>query len=775
MVLRGITGVIRPTLPEVLLIQKKKDGKGFEPTPTAREILKTPPVPITKRFGSGFAPAPTPTISAGVIAEQRRIEEQRFAEEARKAESQRQAQLKTQAEAQRKAEQQRFVTTRRAKETERARAMSTQLTELPRTIHSDFGSRKFLEFSSGKRFRIFGIQGGKDALEELSRRAARGDKQAKKKLENIRKEGIKIGLLPALVPREKEVGFGLKEFRVRDIRKEFGLAVKELREGFPKSLAQISKERGELLEKRRKGEKISIPRRVQAFAGGATLSSLLGVTFARRAVTKPIATTKETIKAIPELPLRIIAGVPVVIATAKAEPEFAAGFVASEVGQAVALGKVAGAVGKGARVVRTRISPKFKPIIKTPKGKIVKIPSKISPTGELIIKISRPVKEITEPLAKQVRLAGTTQDIVTAQRGLFGKITKRKITVKKPTPTPKAPPLEQALFADPRGRLRISRLGIIDEGTLAKLSDLLKGRVTFKRPKAQAIIFEQEKIAKFPKSLRGVEIKLKAGKSLTPSEQAKLLRFQLKPTGKFKPIGFLSKEPEVTLAPGEIVRRVKTPAVTLIKGERVEFIKGEIVRAKPKTAALLKQPTLTLKELKSLTKRLSKETGFDVSRAGVSKPFVSPVSLAVPSVAAISRAISGVSRRPPIRRRLSGKQISRSISRIPKISIPISPPPRRPPRVPIIISPPISPPPRRPPIITPIIDTPIKIPIFEELKIRRRKRFKPISLKEDKLLIAGFTARALGITKKIKVKDILKEATKFERGISFRPIPIIRR
>ncbi len=312
------------------------------------------------------------------------------------------------------------------------------------------------------------------------------------------------------------------------------------------------------------------------------------------------------------------------------------------------LPKVGKIIGRRVSPIITRISPKFRGIVGVGRRRV--IPRIPTAKGIKEIGIARPIKDIGISIEKQIALAGKRITAVTAARDLFGRIIKRRVVIKKPK-VPKAPPLERALFADPFARLRIGRLEL-KEPRPATLAELVTGRAVLRRPRPQAIIFPDQIVAKFPKALKKVKAKLKAGKPLTVAEKAKLLKFQLEPTGEFKPLGFVTREPEITLAPSEIIRRKKVVGVTLIRGRRVSIIEAEVIKPTKAAAKLLKKRragTITTKELALLKTKLRRETGFDVSRALERRPYYDP--LRVPKLLGISPVITKpprVRRVPPI-------------------------------------------------------------------------------------------------------------------------------
>ncbi len=319
-------------------------------------------------------------------------------------------------------------------------------------------------------------------------------------------------------------------------------------------------------------------------------------------------------------------------------------------------GKAISVTGKVTGRAKTILSPKFKGI--NPK----KITFKAGPKGTTTLTIGGPVKKLAEPLKKQVELAGKKVVGVTAQADRLVNLIKTKRVIRKPIPGEETLSsqtktllrkfdqgritktqflnlnrrikresgqslLERSLFADPKGRLRPSRLG--ERPKDASLLDILAGDITFKSPKPQVLVFEDVIVAKFPKTktFNNIKNKLKTGKTLTPSEANALLKFQLKPTGKFKPIGALSKEPEITLAPGEIIKREKVVARVIINGRPIPIIRARVIKAKPQTKKLLikaKQGKLKTKELKILRRNLKRETGFEprLSRGKIGKRVV---------------------------------------------------------------------------------------------------------------------------------------------------------
>ena len=352
-------------------------------------------------------------------------------------------------------------------------------------------------------------------------------------------------------------------------------------------------------------------------------------------------------KAITTLPSVITQGGETFGKLVRTSPSRALVQVAGEILVLGGTGKAFKVIGKVSDRTRTILSPSFRKV----KGTTLDVPSikkgkdvRINIVGRLGSKGFR-----TEPLARQVRRAGTRVTAVSAQADKLLKILKTKRIVRKPIPNEERfsrrtkrllskfdrrrisrselilldrrvrkesggnSLLERSFFADPSGRLRPSRLG--RESQDASLLDILAGDITFRTQKPQVLIFEDVRVQQFPntKTFQTIRNKLDKGKSLTQKESQALLKFQLKVSGKFKPIGSLTREPEITLAPGEIIKKEKVIAVTLINGRRVPIVRASVIKAKPETRILLekaKAGKLKSKDLKKLKKNLKKETGF---------------------------------------------------------------------------------------------------------------------------------------------------------------------
>ncbi len=353
-------------------------------------------------------------------------------------------------------------------------------------------------------------------------------------------------------------------------------------------------------------------------------------------------------------------------------------------------GKVLKVVGKVSSRVATRISPKFRGVrrraISIPsrqKGKTLtikirsklgraKLPSQVALAGKKVtavsaqadklIKFIRTKRIIRKPIRGEKGLTKLTKKLL--KRFDEGTITKKQLISldRRIRKEAKKGLLERSFFADPSGvaRKRFLKIGTEKE---ASLLDILSGDVTFKTSRPQLLVFEKVKVQAFPKTkiFKSITSKLKTGKTLTQAESTALLKFQLKKTGKFKPVGFQTSELEITLAPGEVVKKVKTVAVTLINGKRVPIIQAKVVKATASTKKLLskaKKGKLTAKELKTLRKKLKKETGFSssISDSAISKPRL-PLGRKALSIAIRPRR--RIARRKPVRRKVPVRRVVR--------------------------------------------------------------------------------------------------------------------
>ena len=194
--------------------------------------------------------------------------------------------------------------------------------------------------------------------------------------------------------------------------------------------------------------------------------------------------------------------------------------------------------------------------------------------------------------------------------------------------------LERSLYGDPDAGLRTSRLGIAKERS-PNLKELLRGNydISFRGKKPQVLIFEDAIIERSPKNIQSIFKKLKKSSEVSDLDLAKLIKWQLKKTGKFKAGGSPrysgGKELEVTLAPGEMIKRNKELGHTYIDGKKITFVSAEVYTPPKQTISKIKlaeQGKLSKFEVKKLNSRLSKDVGYkvqvetpDILRKGIVK------------------------------------------------------------------------------------------------------------------------------------------------------------
>lgn len=371
--------------------------------------------------------------------------------------------------------------------------------------------------------------------------------------------------------------------------------------------------------------------------------------------------------------------------------------------------------GKVSSNVATRLDPRFVGVAKT--GAKLKIKG----TGKDRIISLDVVKSIPKKsLREQVKLSGKEISAISSQADSLLNIISRKRVIRKPIPNEakfnKATKqllakfdegkinkrelltlenlirkqgekgiLERSFFADPSGKIRPSRLGVVAQRE-ASFKDLLSGQATLKKSKPQILLFEDIKIQKFPKSLQDVKNKILRNQPLTRQETARLLKWQQLRTGKFKPLGFVTREAEITLAPGEIIKRIRVVAVTIIEGKRVPIISVKVVKPTKVTSNLIKKARVgkaTKIELKQLSRKLKRESGFNYSTSSLksTKRYL-PIK---------RKALSSIIKR------VSRRKVSKPVSRPRKVSKPVSRPSPKKPTKPTRPSKPVSKPsPKKP-------------------------------------------------------------------------------
>ena len=260
----------------------------------------------------------------------------------------------------------------------------------------------------------------------------------------------------------------------------------------------------------------------------------------------------------------------------------------------------------------------------------------------------------TMPLSEQIKLAGTEVTAVTAQRNQLTTWLRRKQIIRKPIPgeetfpikiknslnkfdsgktlttrefadinlwlqknvAPNITLLERSLYLDPASGVRISRFGIT-AGKDASLIDIIRGNFRLRGDKPQMLVFEKLRVANLPTSLKNIERKFFAGEKLTVAETNKYIRWQVEHGGgKAKPIGSTiysgGTELEITLAPGEMIKRIKQIGRIYIDGKKVTIVSAKVYKPTTKLLAQMKKANLgklSKVQLTSLEKTLSNKLG----------------------------------------------------------------------------------------------------------------------------------------------------------------------
>jgi len=346
--------------------------------------------------------------------------------------------------------------------------------------------------------------------------------------------------------------------------------------------------------------------------------------------------------------------------------------------------KGTGAAFKSLSKLRTavfiRLNPKFKGVLRTGRNIVLNVGGGKTATLKVVSSIPK------QTLKKQISLIGKRVNAISTQADKLLTIAKRKRVVRKPIPgeasfnevtksllkkfdkgTIKRSELikleflikkqgakgllERSFFASPGGDIRPSRLGLLESSSpLIKRFYQILTNITFKKPHPQILFFKNVVIERFPKTLlfSRIKRKLRKGGALTQEEFIALLEWQNKGSGKFKPLGFISGEDEITLPPGAILKRKKVIGVTLFKGKRIPIVLVESYSPSSNIKVLLRKAdsgVISGRERLSLKRLLKKETGFNYGSGAVSgKRFVSIKRLISSGVVSLSKSRKVVSR-----------------------------------------------------------------------------------------------------------------------------------
>ena len=490
--------------------------------------------------------------------------------------------------------------------------------------------------------------------------------------------------------------------------------------------------------------------RKELFGAGAGFVTSIGrqAQFVKEAITSPIKTAKGTKESIFEAGRRIKTGegFPELTRLINEEPGFATGFIGGEVVGAKALGKGISKAGKVSEGLRTRISPKFRPItkIETEFG-TEQLISNLDIGGKKTIKIIPAGVERKLPTLRPSVRGGfgftkAEQKVFTKQRGplvsgqadfpeeLFGK------------------PLEKEFFATPSieetGFVRVSRLGA--EQPQASLSDVLFGEVTTKKAKPQIFAFADEQIGR---------------------------------KGGFKP-QLVGTELETILPPGRVITKGKKVGVTLVDGKRVPIFRTEVAGTKLTSAddifqkellggiqktKVKVQPTESIfqRELRSsldvsTTPRVSSKrittTAFTKFGRGTTR--TTPTSMTTKSIDLESSIFSS----KPITTKTSGGT-SRSLSQIIGLS------PKTKGSFSLSSSTPTTS--RR----VPTIPKKSRLLGFTKQRAKTKKEKIKAILDEPLIFTPDFTSRVTNIKQKISMKNLEKQI-RSESGLGLRKIPV---
>lgn len=399
--------------------------------------------------------------------------------------------------------------------------------------------------------------------------------------------------------------------------------------------------------------------------------------------------------------------------TLRVSPTAAFTRVGSEIVLLGGSSKAIGSLSKASSKTLTKLNPKYVGTAKI--GKTLKVPTGGGKVAELKVVGKIP----KEKLASQINKAGKRVNAISSQADALLTTLKKSQVIRKPIPGEKSfnaatkkllkkfdegtitkkelieldaavqsqgakGLLERSFFADPSGKIRPSRLGTKE--TKTKIIDYFTEDITFKKSKPQILLFSDIKVEAFPKALKKVAEKLKKGKALAKKEADQLLEFQLKKSGKLKPLGFVSAESELTLAPGEIIKKGKTVGKTIVDGKTVPIIKAEIYKPTGKAKNLLNKLNkgkLTKAETKQLDKLLKKNTGFDYGLSSSPKKaakYVSVKRVGISSIRSskpsttkkkrkgikVKRIIPKAQKRKPTKKQLS--QLSKQKRRVKKVT-----------------------------------------------------------------------------------------------------------
>jgi len=223
-------------------------------------------------------------------------------------------------------------------------------------------------------------------------------------------------------------------------------------------------------------------------------------------------------------------------------------------------------------------------IVKAEGGKIKISPSKTQPSTS--IKIAGGTSSVSETLSKQASRFGKKVDAVSASTG-FKKPFIKDYTIYKPD----AKGLERGFFADPAGRLRTTRLGGGQKSRVPLVENLVNLAtegisVADTSGRAEALLFQDTLIENPPKQLKGIVEKLKKNRMLSSAETKRFYDYLMKPTGRFKGVGYVvGTESETLLSPLEKIRITQLRNIADLDKKLVSIYEAEVISplTRPKT------------------------------------------------------------------------------------------------------------------------------------------------------------------------------------------------
>lgn len=377
--------------------------------------------------------------------------------------------------------------------------------------------------------------------------------------------------------------------------------------------------------------------------GLAFLGQLVISAYSLTQLPKAIANIAKNPKLLLNLPSEVKKGINNYIYLIRTDSAKAVGVIGADLVVLKGSSKALDFIGKTSTAIRIRLDPRV--IKKTNKGQTIILPNRKGGFNKLRITESLP----KENIRKQIKLAGKKVDAISSQADALLTILSGRKLIKKPVgDTSKLSKkgatllekfdkgklsaeqvvlldrelkkagikgiLERSFFADPRGRIRPSRLGLKGKTPKANVLDFLLGNVKFKSNKPQILFFRDVKISSYPKRLQPVVQKIKRGKKLNYNEYKSLLNWQIKTSGQFKPLGFISRESEITLAPGEIIKKRKTLGKIEVNGKLVPITEVEILKLSGDLKKLVldfRKGKLGKKQASKLDSLLKRETGLD--------------------------------------------------------------------------------------------------------------------------------------------------------------------